>query len=396
MKLRKGIRKRAPTLTAWAFALAAMARRARWRAEGAERPPGINFAGYLSRAFGLGESARLVARSLVASGIPCAFTNVRHRDGRDAENPCVPIVDDFPYSTTILHLNAPDIRRLVKRFGHRPLLVQRLIGIWYWELERLPSAWRAVSSAFDEIWFASEWARAQFEDQLWCRSERFPLPADLLTRAPIADATALPFDLPNHACVFLQVFDFKSSIHRKNPAGALRAYLQAFPRETDETRLVLKSISGDSDQHALAELRALARGRRDVLVWDGNFTPNKMHALYDRADCFLSLHRSEGLGLGILEALGRGKLAIFTDYSGPAEFRSLDGALAVPYRPVPVYSEMKQYRGGVWAEPDLEYAAERMREVAKGSHVRSRTSETAHTSDAFLAFLLSRLARGES
>lgn len=374
-------------LSALAFGLPLAARRRLARPAG--RRDGVNFAGFLSGSLGLGVSARCMARALAEQGVPAAFLDVPAGEGRDTQAPGVPLASDAPFATTVVHLNAPELRLFLAAHTPRALLGRRLVGVWYWELEQLPAHWRALSRLFDEVWFAAGWASDAFASQLHCPALHAPFPLDQLARAPGA-AAPVPLGLPASAFVFLNAFDFKSTFARKNPLAALDAYLRAFPTPTERHALVLKSLHGDT--HAgLAALRARAAGRRDVHLLDVDLPSEAMAALAERADCFVSLHRSEGLSLGVYEARARGKWALFTDFSGPTGLRREPGMLPVPFERVPVRSEHARYRRGFWAEPDVAFAAERMRELVERD-VRRVAPGGSDASARFASFVRERLS----
>lgn len=367
-----------------------------WAEAGAARPRGINLAGYFHGSLGLGESVRLLARALGSSGIPHDCISIPL--DRDTQEPGLATSGAFPHAVTVLHVNPPNVRAFFRRFGGLALGRRRLVGIWYWELEQLPQSWRSLSALFDEVWLASEWSRGHLAPQLRCPSFSFPFPLDAMTAEPAGSLVPLPFPIPEDRYLFLNVFDYHSSYDRKNPEATLAAYLRAFPKDSGRSFLVLKSLNAAHAPDKQARINRLASGRGDVLVVDADLPKPAMDALYARADCFLSLHRSEGLGLGFLQALRNGKAALITDYAAPAEFRGLPGLHLVPCRLVPVETDFKAYQGlGVWADPDLDAAAEQIRGLADGSRATRAAGPGEgpagrFTCAAFNAFVAGRLA----
>ena len=84
--------------------------------------------------------------------------------------------------------------------------------------------------------------------------------------------------------------------------------------------------------------------------------------LMESADCYVSLHRSEGLGLGLAEAMSLGTLTVATAYSGNMEFMSITNSLLVDYEMVPVISSDYPYSGdNFWANPINLDARKKMR-----------------------------------
>lgn len=362
-----------------------------WSEGGTPPPRGINLAGYFRGSLGLGESARLLARSLSRSDIPLDCIGIPL--DRDSQDPGLALTEAFRHSVTVLHVNPPNVAAFIKRFRNRPLGRRRLVGLWYWELEELPASWRTMSSLFDEVWVASEWSRGHLAAQLRCPIHSFPFPLDAMAVDAGGAQAPLPFAIPGDRYLFLNVFDYHSSYDRKNPEAALAAYLRSFPEDPGRAFLVLKSLNASHAPEKHARMLRLAEGRPDILVVDADLPKPSMDALYARADCFLSLHRSEGLGLGFLQALRNGKAALLTDYAAPAEFRGLPGLHLVPFRLVPIETDFGAYqRLGVWADPDIEAAAETIRRlVDEPRGAAAPSGDPRFTCAAFNAFVAGRL-----
>jgi SAM-dependent methyltransferase len=99
---------------------------------------------------------------------------------------------------------------------------------------------------------------------------------------------------------------------------------------------------------------------------DGYVSGERLASLTAACDCYVSLHRSEGFGLTIAEAMALGKPAIATGYSGNLAFMDAGSSFLVPYALTELERAVGPYPAGtVWAEPDLEVAAELLREVAE-------------------------------
>jgi hypothetical protein len=153
-----------------------------------------------------------------------------------------------------------------------------------------------------------------------------PVPVPIFDSTPGCDRTQL--DLPTDRFVFLFMFDFFSVCERKNPLGLIDAYRAAFGPD-DGTVLVVKSINGARREHDLAAVRAAAQGRTDIFVRDEYLTPDRHAALLAACDAYVSLHRAEGLGLTMAEAMALGKPVIATGYSGNLDFMDDDVAFLV-------------------------------------------------------------------
>src|SRR5207249_3990322 len=118
---------------------------------------------------------------------------------------------------------------------------------------------------------------------------------------------------------FLFMFDFFSTVQRKNPVGLIEAFCRAF-EPGEGPQLVLKTINGIRRPHALEEVLWAARGRPDIHVLDRSLTARERDALVTSCNCYVSLHRSEGFGLPLAECMALGKPVIGTAFSGMTDF----------------------------------------------------------------------------
>ena len=190
----------------------------------------------------------------------------------------------------------------------------------------------------------------------------FPLP--VLVPPPPALGRA-DLGLPEDAFVFLFVFDFFSTLERKNPLGLIDAFTRAFP-EPGRALLYLKSINGSRAPSDLARVREAAAGRPDIVLSDGYLEGDRLTALTALCDCYVSLHRSEGFGLTIAEAMAFGKPAIATGYCGNLAFMDAESSYLVPYELVTLDEAVGPYPPApIWADPDLDEAARLMRHVVE-------------------------------
>jgi hypothetical protein len=163
--------------------------------------------------------------------------------------------------------------------------------------------------------------------------------------------------------MFLFLFDFVSG-ERKNPTAVVDAFKRAFA-PGDGPVLVLKSVNGSERKPELLEaLRAAAEGRDDIVIRDGYVSPEERDGFIAACDCYVSLHRSEGFGLTIAEAMAFGKPVIATAHSGNLEFMDEGSSHLVGFRSVPIPHDWWAYQPGAeWADPDIDDAAARMRRV---------------------------------
>lgn len=233
------------------------------------------------------------------------------------------------------------------------------VAYWSWELETVPDEWLKAAELVDEIWSPTEFV-------VKAMRSRISRPVyDMLPGVEIGEVEPISrssLGIPEHHLVFLFVFDLHSQLHRKNPIGVLRAFQNAF-REDDAVTLVIKATGGDIFSDDLALLRATVSGKNIILLED--LLPRaRAYGLIAMSDCFVSLHRSEGFGLGLAEAMLMGKPVIATGYSGNLAFMNRDNSVLVDYKIVDIAEDRPLYtKGNFWADPSIEHAAACMRQV---------------------------------
>jgi hypothetical protein len=326
----------------------------------------VRIVGYLGEGLGLGEAARSYARALRAAGVTLDSVSVpvplsRSLDtggGNWSRNSVEWAVaaggGEAEPSIEIVCMNPPELLR-AQRAGVVSSARGRRIGVWAWELATLPADWVEALPLVDEVWAYSDYVAAALRPHLSVPVEVMPLTVDVPSLpAPTPDAA--PF-------TFLFVFDLLSSVERKNPLGLIDAYKAAFGPD-DGTRLLIKTSNGENVPEQLERVRVAALGRGDIEVVDAFLTPAERDSLIAGCDCYVSLHRAEGFGLTIAEAMAAARPTIATGFSGNLDFMDDDCAYLVDWSPAEVQAGSQIYPAGArWAEPDVEHAASLMRAV---------------------------------
>jgi glycosyltransferase involved in cell wall biosynthesis len=234
------------------------------------------------------------------------------------------------------------------------------IGVWYWELSRFPERLWPSFEGFQEIWVTSAFCAEAI-------GKASPVPVVKMTQPIVLDESLIrpgreQFNLPAEPYVFLTYFDYRSIWERKNPLAVVRAFRKAFGRSKDAL-LVVKSINADFDPDNAYLLEQAAEGL-NVRFIDGHLERTGLLSLFATSDCLVSLHRSEGLGLGIAEAMYLGKPVIATSYSGNMDFMDVGNSFPVHYDLIELKKDYGPYEAGnSWAEPDSNHAAQCMRHV---------------------------------
>jgi glycosyltransferase involved in cell wall biosynthesis len=322
--------------------------------------PGVNLMGYFEAETGVGEGARSNWRIIQAAGLPYAVNNWVDSRSHNMERPPEDPTDANPYLTNLVTVNADQFVNFAK--AHTAYLRGHYnIGYWAWELAEFPDEWATSFGCVDEIWTPSEFVRDSVASRSPVPVKVVPHSLEQRTDVPVAvDRARLGFDPGTF--VFLFIFDFHSYLARKNPLGLIKAFKDAFGRRQD-VALLVKSAHGDAHKEELDMVQRACAGA-NVRLLDRVLSRAATQELIVSADCYVSLHRSEGFGLTMAEAMMCGKPVIATGYSGNVDFMSDADSFLVPYRMVAIDQPHGPYKAGYhWADPDLDDASDLMRYV---------------------------------
>ncbi len=318
--------------------------------------PGVNLVSFPPRKHQSASSvSQAIAAAFAAAEVPTrVFSSPHDGSAALAADP----LTAFP--ATIAHTQPGNVPLVALRSPHLFDRGAFVASVAYWETPDMKQLHRMGSPWIDELWTLSDYSRAALE-RVTSRPVRV-LPF------PVVSPAAEPGRWRSHMgladeFVFSFQFDMASTVHRKNPGAVVAAYQRAFPAEQHEVRLVIKTMNGDWFPRDLDELRRQCGQRSDIVLVE-DYWPNAVNdAYYGDIDCFVSLHRAEGLGIGMARAMAAGTPVIATGYSGNLEFMDEDSALLVPYRLVPVGDNPVYSGRSLWADPDVGAAADAMRSV---------------------------------
>ena len=320
---------------------------------------GVNIVGYVRAELGTGEGARLTVAAVRAAGIP--YSVIAYGDTSSRQHHPF---DDFGagrpvHDVNLVHINADMFPRVAQRYGRELLDGRYTIGIWAWEVDSLPDDMAAAALYTDEIWGVSEFTSAVIAKSV--AKPVFVFSHPVVPPTPPA-LTRAELGLPD-AFLFLFCFDFFSVMERKNPRGLIEAFSRAFAPNEGPV-LVIKTINGDHEIDQLERLRTAAGGRADIRIIDGYLPQPRVHALMNSCDAYVSLHRGEGFGLTLAEAMALAKPVIATGYSGNLDFMNEGNSYLVPFQLEPIPPGCDPYPAGArWAAPDVAEAARLMRYV---------------------------------
>lgn len=326
--------------------------------------PAINIVGFFGHDYGLVQSARSSIACLKAAGISTQMVAAPIKAD-------IPITlpeeragcsKDFPHSINLLHVNAPELVE-VKR--DLPIFRQSncyIIGFWYWELPEIRKAFRSELKTLDELWVASSFNFQAFHAVSPIPVHQFP---PCLPAGPWPEEEIPGVKLPENRFLVLFIYDFNSSLERKNPEGCLAAFWEA-QKSCPWIHLVLKTHNVQTDTPGWQRLMEKVKGCPEITLISRHIPRAQLVWLQKRCDAFLSLHRAEGFGLNLAECMALGKPVVATNYSGNTDFMTDENSCLVDYDIIPVSSNcFYSGFGGTWAEPKIDHAAEHLVRLAK-------------------------------
>ncbi len=349
--------------------------------------PGITLVGYLRASIGLGSAGRRLLDVCRLAGErvePISYDEIDCTHDHPFETPLSRHQNADPFSIqrpdldiAIFSVNGAETRQVANAVGTRALHGRYKIGLWFWELEHFPDEMADGFEFVDEVWVTSDFVK----NAVLTRAPQglpvhvIPLGADYPSDSASMgkSITRRQLGLPEDAVLIGCTFDYSSRIQRKNPVGAIDAFKKAFPVVPDRSPgrpvLVLKTLNSVRFPEAVAVVRAATENRPDIVVIDNHYTFAQQRAFVRELDMVLSLHRAEGYGYILLEALGLGTPVIATGYSGNLAFMNDENSWLVPFSMVRVGEGHGQYPAHAhWAEPDVEVAATVLRFVFEHRH----------------------------
>lgn len=260
----------------------------------------------------------------------------------------------------IFHINGDEVEQTLAHLGCEGLNHGYNIIYPAWELSKYPLEWAKQLDRFDEIWAPSNFIKDALEKSCKKKVIHMPLACDVNIK------TYYPrkfFSIPENKYTFLFFFDLRSFASRKNPFGILEAFKKLLSKApSSKAHLVLK-IHGvyESEKSSQFFEKFKSEMGMNLTVIDGVLSEDQIRSLVLCTDSFISLHRAEGFGRGIAEAMMLGKPVIATAWSGNLDFMKKSNSLWVDYELIPIADgEYPFWHGQHWADPDIHQAVSLM------------------------------------
>ncbi|WP_232510204.1 glycosyltransferase [Paenibacillus crassostreae] len=326
---------------------------------------GVNLLGYARAEMGIGESCRIAAKSMDAVDLSFGILNftgtnsARMSDLTWAKKE----ISEPIYNVNIFHINAEQMIEVYAHYGNTIFQNRYNIGYWHWELPDFPDEWQESFSLVDEIWAPSTFV----VDSIAMKS---PVPVVKIPHSIEVNINEIRdrayFNLPERTFLFLSMYDLKSYQQRKNPQASIKSFQLAFQPDDVSVGLVIKVNSATRPSQELDELYSLIGNYKNVYLIEKTLSRNDTNALIFVTDSYISLHRSEGFGLGLAEAMYLGKPVIGTNWSSNTDFMDHSNSCLVDYNLIKLNHNHGPYKAYQhWADPDVEHASRYMRKLCE-------------------------------
>jgi glycosyltransferase involved in cell wall biosynthesis len=353
------------------------------RAHTVDRPtaslrPGFEVKGYFDAEFGMAAAAKALLHACQAADVyTVAVTDVRtaYHDDRLTGPHTSASESAETASVLVLVRNADALLADPSDAIAARAAGRKVVGFWFWEIATFPDRLMPAFSYVDEIWVATQFvadaiARCPGAPPVYLLPYPLPLPIAPAINANAASSFADAMHIDDDRFVVSFSFDYDSVAERKNPWAVVDAYTRAFAlNETlpDGRRplLVLKAIGAERHQLDHDRLLYLINDRTDVMVMETHLDASLQSGLFARSNAYISLHRGEGLGLTLVEAMANGTPVVASAHGGNALFTNEETAFVVPHTLIDIPLTTPIYAGnGTWAEPDVAHAATHLRCIA--------------------------------
>ena len=330
---------------------------------------GVNIIGPVFGEFGIGEDVRSLAKALLHLNIDINiieypkkgnFAKARY----SLEEYCS---NDFKHQINIFCIPIFEIFRFISEHGFSGFDNKFNIGYSPWELETWPSQFKFMTSYLDEVWASSSHTFNAYSKSLDTPVYHIPLVVEPFEQD---DFTQLKYNskIDQSKFNFLYVFDSNSTYARKNPHDVVKAFKKAFLKNS-EASLVLKTMNYQFDD---AQLNIDLKDASNITLINECLSRGELFALYKACDAYVSLHKAEGFGRTIAEAMLLQKPVIVSNYSGNTDFCTSNTAFLVEgkLQEIDAYAYHFWYQNK-WFSSELDSAASQMLECFENRKLRS-------------------------
>jgi len=330
---------------------------------------GIKYIGPITDNSGYGKACRNDVLALLSQGVPVTIHPIsfeeNHPDlGKDGEILKPLFNKDIEYNVVTIR-TTPEFWEKYKEPGK--LMINQTI----WETTKLHPDWVPyINNNADKLLVPTQWNVDVFRDS------GVTIPIGCVPHCLDKN------DSDNVECYNIPgiddstfVFGFVSQWNeRKDPLSLLKAYWYAFQKNED-VALVLKTYRFSYSEQEKEAIRATIAQLKSMVIFDvfpkiyfisDMLSEDAMRSVFKRIDCYATLDRGEGWGLGPFQLGAYGKPVIATGFGGVNAFLKPDNSYLVNYTLAPTHGMPYSpwYRSEqLWARADIEHGANLMQEV---------------------------------
>ncbi len=340
---------------------------------------GLTLIGYPFAGTGEGEFLRQTAKTFLSVDVAVGIydCNSEVRPSQKVKSLDCLVRSDNLYRTNIFHLKPDQAEALVISLGNSFFEGRYNIGNCFWELSGFPRAWINTLNFFNEVWCQSRFIQSTVSK---CSTGPVVYMPPIFGVENSEEFDRAYFNLPPNRFLFLFIFDFKSYVSRKNPLGCIKAFQKAFSQNDKSVGLVLKCLGGGQYADEFKLLARAVQGDSRINLIDAIFSSKEITGLMSVCDSFVSLHRSEGLGISIAQSMLLGKPVIATNYSGNTDFTKPGNSCLVDYNLIEVKKgEYPFFKGQVWADPSIDQASNYMRRLVEDESYRNSVAQAGYS-----------------
>lgn len=338
---------------------------------------GINLIGNIRAEIGLGQSCRLLANVLNLSSINFMIYEYKQVSSiRTSDHDWDQwISKELLYNINLIHINPYELSLAYVKLNSTIWDYKYNIAFWLWELEEFPEEWMDCINYLDEIWTPSEFTSKSIRKI----TNKPVITIPYYVTAPTDKKYDRNyFDLPNDKFLFMLMYDSNSTMERKNPISAILAYKKAFPIEDSNIGLVIKV--NNAQKKDIDILHQLMNGYNNVYYIVDTLQKVQVNSLIECTDVFISLHRAEGFGLVMAEAMLLKTATIATNWSSNTEFMTEESSCLVDFELTYLDHDTGPYKkGSRWAEPKIDDASNYMKKLYLEKEFYNRIVENAYT-----------------
>ena len=322
---------------------------------------GINFHGFFKNSSGISQASRQNAMALKNAGVEIEFHNYYF------ENRIIKKDNDYheynsdkknDFKINLFQINLNDLNDFFKTITNEVLKNKYNIAYWAWEFLEIPEEILIYLEVFDEIWVPSNFCVEAFSSIATIPVIRFMHPINSIKENNLNRSD---FGLNDKNFIFLNIFDSISTTERKNPFGTIDAFNKAFDKKNENIKLIIKTFNLHKNKKLIKLFEVAVKANSNIILIDEDFSQIKIEGLIKNCNSLISLHRAEGFGLTMAEAMYFGKPVIATGYSGNLDYMNVNNSFLIKHDYMKLNEDCGILKKGyVMAEPNIIHAAQQM------------------------------------